>query len=182
MKQKAEVETPRDETCRRLDPHRTRASDLATVLVQPGDLFSNDQVSTVFRGFAARPVNMLGLRTTTRYASLIARSTRASCSPPLLAPGSLSSARTYALSRFEKSRPGVGRERPKLTHRQRSEDNPRTDGSRFSHEDRPSAEKSPLWEQTARSPANNPEEGLQRLLMENDRLVVTRCVLTWTGR
>lgn len=38
VKQKAEVETPRDETCRRLDPHRTRASDLSTVLVQPGDL------------------------------------------------------------------------------------------------------------------------------------------------
>ncbi|KAI0807425.1 Scramblase-domain-containing protein [Fomes fomentarius] len=118
---------------------------------------------------------MLGLRTTTRCASLIARSTRASCSPSLLALGSLSSARTYALSRFEKPRPGVGRERPKLTPRQRSEDNTRnTDGSQFSYEDHPSAGKSPLWEQTARLPASNPEEGLKRLLMENDRLVVTR--------
>ncbi len=47
----------------------------------------------------------------------------------------------------------------------------------FTYEERPSAEESPLWEQSARPPASNPEDGLKRLLMQNDNLIVTRCAL-----
>ncbi|RPD80232.1 Scramblase-domain-containing protein [Lentinus tigrinus ALCF2SS1-7] len=103
---------------------------------------------------------MLGIRTTSRYASLVARSSHASRPPHLPALGSVLTTRTYAFSRFEKSRPGVGRERPR--------------SSQFTYEERPSAEESPLWEQSVRPPASNPEDGLRRLLMQHDSLVVTR--------
>ena len=126
--------------------------------------------------------SMFCLRATPRYAPLVARSARASCLPPSSALGSLSLTRTYAYSRFEKPTPGVSRERPKVSPRQqpdtrsRGGEDPQGFSFSFSYEYRSSAEQSPLWEQSGRPPASNPEEGLRRLLMDNDRLVVTRCV------
>ncbi|KAI0709418.1 Scramblase-domain-containing protein [Earliella scabrosa] len=123
---------------------------------------------------------MFCLRATPRYAPLVARSARASCLPPCSALGSLSLARTYAYSRFEQRTPGVSRERPKVSPRQqpdtrsRGGEDPQGFSFSFSYEYRSSAEQSPLWEQSGRPPASNPEEGLRRLLMDNDRLVVTR--------
>lgn len=87
-------------------------------------------------------------------------------------------------SRFEKPRPGVGRERPKVYPRQARpgpESSPEGQGQSWSwtwstsYESKPSVEQSPLWEQSVRTPSRNPEEGLQRLL-QNDKLVITRCV------
>ncbi|RDX56601.1 Scramblase-domain-containing protein [Lentinus brumalis] len=113
---------------------------------------------------------MLGLRTSPHYASLVARSVRGTSRPAAL--GTVLTARTYAFSRFDKPRPGVGRERPRVNplHR-RSTD---AESPKFAYEERPSVEESPLWEQSARLPASNPEEGLKRLLMQNDNLIVTR--------
>ncbi|KAJ3533584.1 hypothetical protein NM688_g7263 [Phlebia brevispora] len=39
---------------------------------------------------------------------------------------------------------------------------------------RPEQETSPLWEASRRPPASDPKEGLRRLLMDNDLLIVTR--------
>ncbi|KAH8106761.1 Scramblase-domain-containing protein [Cristinia sonorae] len=81
--------------------------------------------------------------------------------------------RTYALSRFEQRSPGSGRVRPvvssKLTR-------PSTRAEATPSEDKPSIEESELWETSQRPPASDPEEGLRRLLMENDQLIVTRQV------
>ncbi|KAI0720934.1 Scramblase-domain-containing protein [Cerioporus squamosus] len=102
---------------------------------------------------------MLGLRTSPHYASLVARSTRTSRPPAL---GSVLTARSYAFSRFEKTRPGVGRERPRVhpLHRRDAQ----AESPQFKHEERPAL----------RPPASNPEDGLRRLLMQNDNLIVTR--------
>ena len=39
---------------------------------------------------------------------------------------------------------------------------------------RPEQEETPLWEASRRPPSSDPEEGLKRLLMDNDLLIVTR--------
>ena len=119
---------------------------------------------------------MLGLRVAPRYASLVARPPVTRTPRPLAslpALGSVLTARTYAFSRFEKPRPGVGRERPRVNPLNRRE--AEAEGPRYTYEERPSAEESPLWEQSVRPPASDPEEGLRRILMQNDSLVVTRC-------
>lgn len=122
---------------------------------------------------------MLSLRTTPRYLSLATQSARVSCLRHALC--GVLAARTYAHSRFEKPRPGVGRERQKLDPRQtrlrpdvRTEDQGQSWSTwSTSYESQPSAEQSPLWEQSVRTPSRNPEEGLQRLL-QNERLIITR--------
>lgn len=43
---------------------------------------------------------------------------------------------------------------------------------------RASQDDSPLWRGSQRAPNSDPEQGLKRLLMENDLLVVTRYVIT----
>ncbi len=127
---------------------------------------------------------MLSLSTTPRYLSLAAQSARIPCLPRTPALCGVLAARTYAHSRFEKPRPGVGRERPKVYPRQsRTELDPRPEEQgqswswtrNSSYESQPSAEQSPLWEQSVRTPSRNPEEGLQRLL-QNDKLIITRYV------
>ncbi|KAI0831471.1 Scramblase-domain-containing protein [Trametes gibbosa] len=131
---------------------------------------------------------MLSLRASSRHVTHLAR-TPSSRSPSI----SLQCTRAYALSRFERPRPGVGRERPKVSPRKRGEQpsestpepppqessswpfqNASSGGGPFAREDKPSADHSPLWEGSVRAPASNPEEGLQRLLMNNDKLIVTR--------
>ncbi|KAI0673066.1 Scramblase-domain-containing protein [Trametes maxima] len=103
--------------------------------------------------------------------------------------------RSYAFSRFERPRPGVGRERPKLDPLQprKRDDTPdpsqesqpsgsefwpfrRNDssGGPFAREEQPSASQSPLWEESVRVPASDPEDSLRRLLMDNNRLIITR--------
>ncbi|KAI0363470.1 Scramblase-domain-containing protein [Pilatotrama ljubarskyi] len=120
---------------------------------------------------------MLSLRTSPR--SIISHFTRPASRLPSTP---LQCTRTYAFSRFEKPRPGVGRERPKIdpVHPRKRVD-PRPDQSSepppgaFAREDPPSSAQSPLWEEGAlRRPASDPEVGLQRLLMQSDRLVITR--------
>ncbi|KAI1794513.1 Scramblase-domain-containing protein [Ganoderma leucocontextum] len=125
---------------------------------------------------------MLSLKTTPRYLSRAAQSARTSCLPRIPALCGVPAARTYAHSRFEKPRPGVGRERPKLYPRQprpEPDSRPEEQGQSWSrtgstsYESQPSTEQSPLWEQSVRAPSRNPEEGLRRLL-QNDRLIITR--------
>ncbi|KAH9901085.1 Scramblase-domain-containing protein [Cubamyces lactineus] len=133
---------------------------------------------------------MLSLRTSSRSFARLSSSTLR----PTLRTLPLLCIRTYAFSRFEKPRPGVGRERPKLDRanvKQRVEPSvdPSTEPPPFGfwpfqsassssgplpREEQPSASQSPLWEESIRTPASNPEEGMHRLLMENDRLIVTR--------
>ncbi|KAI0818518.1 Scramblase-domain-containing protein [Irpex lacteus] len=90
--------------------------------------------------------------------------------------------RGYARSRYSEKNPGVGRsrDRPERLSNSRPirDDIPPqeqyTYGSAFKSEQQPSAEESPLWETSQRPPASNPEEGLRKILLENDVLVVTR--------
>lgn len=84
--------------------------------------------------------------------------------------------RTYALSRFPQRSPGVGRRRQHVEN-----DNTRSGTSGFRpareevpQEDKPSLETSPLWQESARSINSDPAEGLRRLLMTHESLVVTR--------
>lgn len=80
-------------------------------------------------------------------------------------------ARGYARSRYPDSGPGTSRTReraePSLKRRRPFEQDEQ-------HEQQPSVEESPLWQASQRPPAGNPEEGLKRLLMDNEQLVVTR--------
>lgn len=93
----------------------------------------------------------------------------------IFAPVFHAARRTYALSRFPQRTPGVGRRRQHVEN-----DNYRRDtGSRpargeVPHEDQPSSETSPLWQESARSINSDPAEGLRRLLMTRESLVVTR--------
>ena len=82
--------------------------------------------------------------------------------------------RTYAHSRFTERGPGSSRtrDRPQRipTDKVRRDD-PLNDAG---HEEKPSADESDLWQASMRPPASDPEEGLTRLLMDNDELIVTR--------
>ena len=104
----------------------------------------------------------------------------------LFTPSFYATRRTYALSRFPQRNPGVGRRRQHVEN-----DNYRGSTSRFKpahekvpQEDKPSSETSPLWQESARSFKSDPAEGLRRLLMTHDSLVVTRLALLGlaTGR
>ncbi|OSD08703.1 Scramblase-domain-containing protein [Trametes coccinea BRFM310] len=133
---------------------------------------------------------MLSLRAISRFSPRILNSTVRSspCAPALWT-------RTYAFSRFEKPRPGVGRERPKVYPRKHVGPTPEPETEPppppfgfwpfqsassasstgpLPREEQPSTEQSPLWEGSMRTPSSNPEEGLTTLLMSNSKLVVTR--------
>ena len=84
--------------------------------------------------------------------------------------------RNYAPSRSPQRSPGVGRRRQHVEN-----DNYRGATSRsrpareqVPHEDQPSSETSSLWQESARSISSDPAEGLRRLLMTHESLVVTR--------
>ena len=138
-----------------------------TALSCPGLPFGTAQWSVMLALRAARPCF--------RHSQLL-RSGLLTCTVPRTPSGALY-VRGYAHSRFERSRPGVGRERPKVTPSQRPTSEPQhSEESQMSYESQPSVADSSLWEQSALPIARDPEEGLKRLLMSNDRLVVTRCV------
>lgn len=83
--------------------------------------------------------------------------------------------RGYALSRFpEPRRPGGSRQTRSSLQRPSKSAEQETDTFRV--EQRPSTEESPLWQASQREPASDPAEGMRRLLMENDLLVITRYV------
>lgn len=82
-------------------------------------------------------------------------------------PFSFSLSCSYALSRFPKRYPGAGRTRPTAPL-----NNPTP--SAMPHEESPSGEDSQLWHTSQRPPASDPEQGLHRLLMESDTLVIER--------
>lgn len=95
------------------------------------------------------------------------------CAPSLLLhrPTAVSY-RAYALSRFPERRPGVGRNRwPTQNGTDRKQADERHE---FEAEPEPSAEESPLWAASQRPPSDDPEEGIRRLLLSNETLVVTR--------
>ncbi|KII88665.1 hypothetical protein PLICRDRAFT_110168 [Plicaturopsis crispa FD-325 SS-3] len=84
-------------------------------------------------------------------------------------------ARSYALSRFPEKQVGSGRKPRRETLRGKSATRERPSSPPFDtleREERPSSEDSDIWGQ--RSPARNPQEGLGRLLLGHDTLVVTR--------
>jgi len=87
-------------------------------------------------------------------------------------------ARSYALSRHEQRPAGGGRTRPKLSRRETpNEQSPYGESQSYKssgYEENPPSERSPLWEASQRPPASNPEDGLRRLLLGNERLVITR--------
>ncbi|GLB35083.1 putative phospholipid scramblase family protein [Lyophyllum shimeji] len=76
--------------------------------------------------------------------------------------------RGYALSRFP--------ERPAGAFRRRNPPPPppRPPPEAIPREESPSEEQSQLWHTSQRPPSSNPEDGLRRLLLENDTLVVER--------
>ncbi|KAH7929793.1 Scramblase-domain-containing protein [Leucogyrophana mollusca] len=84
--------------------------------------------------------------------------------------------RGYALSRFPDRRTGFGRTAGRRSARedvfQKIPQQPWE--STFSHEQHSSVDESQLWGSSQRPPASSPEEGLQRLLLKNDMLVITR--------
>ena len=107
-------------------------------------------------------------------------------------PLKLTLTRGYARSRFPERSPGVGRSRDRPEKLFNRDTRPAQDSnapqpeqeygnfwsSSFTgkSEGQPSVEQSPLWKASQRPPASNPEEGLKRLLLDNDLLVITRCV------
>ena len=90
---------------------------------------------------------------------------------PTLRP--LLASRAYALSRFPERNTGSSRQRPRITGRERS-GNRAFEYEKSTYEERPSSEESPLWGESQRGPFSDPEEGLKRLLLYNEELVVTR--------
>jgi hypothetical protein len=84
--------------------------------------------------------------------------------------------RSFALSRFpDRGAPSGGRTRPRPpTQRIRPAQGEHPD-SLAQDETKFDTSSSPLWEESQRPPASNPEDGLKRLL-QNNTLVVTRSV------
>jgi len=84
--------------------------------------------------------------------------------------------RSFALSRFpDRGAPSGGRTRPRPpTQRIRPAQGGYPD-TLAQDETKSDTSSSPLWEESQRPPASNPEDGLKRLL-QNNTLVVTRSV------
>lgn len=81
--------------------------------------------------------------------------------------------RTYALSRFpDRKAPGAGRARISPIRMLPRETASGT--GNIEYEEQPSHAESHLWETSGRSPTSNPEEGLKRLLLQNENLIITR--------
>ena len=88
--------------------------------------------------------------------------------------------RSYVLSRFPERRTGFGRtsalERKTAgTHGAPAHDQ-QTYESQFTSEKPFSMDDSQLWDSSRRMPSSDPEEGLKRLLLNNETLVITRYV------
>lgn len=128
------------------------------------------------------------------YAMLASKLIARSClKQNLSAAAVVQPCRTYALSRFpHEKRPGSGRARERVvrvpprqrrpTPEQEPEPEPLFNFPFFNlgpKESKPSAEESPLWEEASQRapPSGNSTEGLSRLLMDNNVLVVTRYAL-----
>ncbi|TCD66687.1 hypothetical protein EIP91_001041 [Steccherinum ochraceum] len=97
--------------------------------------------------------------------------------PPRTPPSWLVGHRNYARSRFEERNPGTSRSRPNLSPRDprtRPQREDSTYDSTLGHEQQPSVSESAIWEASQRPPAGDPEEGMRRLLMDNDLLIVER--------
>lgn len=126
---------------------------------------------------------MLATRIGTLRSAHIPRTLAKPCSIPPCAIRS--QFRTYALSRFDpERRPGVGRVRPKVTpvsspRRTRDPSYPSEEpfSTSEAHRAFETDLNSPLWEASQRVPTSDPEQGLKTLLMDNDLLVITRCVV-----
>lgn len=89
--------------------------------------------------------------------------------------------RNYALSRFPERRTGFGRSAGpgrKTTQGASTPTQSEDIGqqSQFTNEKHFSADDSQLWNLSQRMPSSDPEEGLKRLLLNNDTLVITRHV------
>lgn len=84
--------------------------------------------------------------------------------------------RPYALSRFPDRKPvGSGRTKsPPSPQRTPQAHASPEHANQYGSEERPSAEESPLWEESQKIVGSDPEEGLMRLLLESNSLVVTR--------
>ncbi|OAX38902.1 Scramblase-domain-containing protein [Rhizopogon vinicolor AM-OR11-026] len=84
--------------------------------------------------------------------------------------------RSYALSRFPERRIGFGRSSgTKTTQGTPPQDaGEQTHGSQSTYEKHFSVDDSQLWNSSQRMPSGDPEQGLKRLLLDNDTLVITR--------
>ena len=85
--------------------------------------------------------------------------------------------RTYVHSRFPDKVPGSSRKRERIerVHPRRATQSEEPESwFNFAQEQKPSVEQSDLWEASRRTPTGDPEEGLRRLLLGNEVLVVTR--------
>jgi len=81
---------------------------------------------------------------------------------------------SYTLSRFPRKRPvGPGRSREILKSISPSKKDPSQDGSQGI--DIPSTKELPVWYASQLPSVSNAEEGLQRLLMQNETLIIERC-------
>jgi hypothetical protein len=89
--------------------------------------------------------------------------------------------RGYALSRFPDRRTGFGRtpgSGRKPTQGTVPSESAQDETSRFTYEEQSPAYDSQLWDTSQRTPSSNPEEGLKHLLLNNNTLVITRCVFS----
>lgn len=88
--------------------------------------------------------------------------------------------RTYVLSRFPERRNGFGRSSGRKstqgTPSAQDTDQQTPYRSQFTYEKHFSADDSQLWQSSQKIPSSDPEGGLKRLLLNNDTLVITRCV------
>lgn len=81
---------------------------------------------------------------------------------------------SYTLSRFPRKRPvGPGRSRDIPMPTSSSKKDPPQDGYQ-DIQDAPSTEELPMWYTSQHSSISNAEEGLQRLLMQNETLIIER--------
>jgi len=81
---------------------------------------------------------------------------------------------SYTLSRFPRKRPvGPGRCREILKPISPSKKDPSQNG--YQDIDTPSAKELPMWYTSQHPSVSGAEEGLQRLLMQNETLIIERC-------
>jgi hypothetical protein len=80
--------------------------------------------------------------------------------------------RTFAISRFTERTTGVGRTTRRNPPTSFQQPPPRS----VENEQKPFIEESQLWETSRRPPVSSPEDGLKRLLLRNDTLVIERWV------
>lgn len=100
--------------------------------------------------------------------SLLAKASRQSLGPIRPLVGVCLPHRSYAFSRFPDRDVGTRRKRPTISS---------TRPTRESVEEESSVDESQLWRTSTRPPASDSREGLERLLLHDDTLIIERSAM-----